>query len=106
MISGNTQKLERSLALLLQYGTLCASVLMGAGVLSGVAHFGAATNVAASLMTVGVGLVILLPVCRLLLMTLMCAVAGEYCFAGIAAVVLTILAISCIVGLKIGVVSA
>jgi len=106
MISGNVQKLERSLAALLHYGTLFASLLMAAGVLSGVSFHSTTESVASILMTVGVGFVILLPVCRIALMALLCAVAGEYRFACIAAVVLMIVAISCAVGLKLGVVSA
>lgn len=106
MIFGNVQKLERSLASLLQYGTLFASLLMGTGVLSGVFQYGMTASLASSLMTVGVGIIIVLPVCRVLLVTLVCIVTGEYRFAGIAAVVLTILAVSCLVGLKIGVLPA
>jgi len=106
MIFANAQKLERSLASLLKYGTLFASLLMGVGVLSAVSRYGVSASVASSLMTVGVGFVILLPVCRILLMGCLCAFAGEYRFAGIAAVVLTIVAVSCVVGLKLGVAAA
>lgn len=106
MIFGNEQKLERSLAVLLQYGTLFASLLMGAGILAGVSQHGATASFASSLTTIGVGVMIVLPVCRLLLMAFHCLAAGEYRFAGIAAVVLMIVAVSCVVGLKLGVVSA
>ena len=106
MIFGNTQKLERSLAQLLQYGTLFASLVMGAGVLFGVFHHGVTASAASGLMTVGVGLIILLPVCRVLLVTFACVIARDYRFACIAAVVLAILALSCMVGLKIGVLPA
>lgn len=100
MSFAKVQKLERSLASLLHYGTLFASLLMTAGVLSATASF------ASLLTTAGVGLLILLPVFRVLLMAFLCAVAGEYRFAWIAAVVLMIVAISCAVGLKLGVASA
>jgi hypothetical protein len=102
MTFGNTQKLERSLALLLQYGTLFASLVMGAGVLFGVFHHGVTASAASSLMTVGVGLIILLPICRVLLVTFACVIVGEYRFACIAAAVLTIVALSCMAGLRDG----
>lgn len=106
MIFGNARKLERSLAVLLQYGTWFASLLMGIGVLSGVFQSGATASVASSLMTVGVGAIIVLPVCRILLMAFMCVAAREYRFACMAAVVLMIVVVSCVIGLKLGVASA
>jgi uncharacterized membrane protein len=106
MILGYAKQLERSLASLLPYGTLLASLLMAAGVLTGLSTYGAAASLASSMTTAGVGVVILLPVCRVLLMALLCSVAGEYRFACIAAIVMAIVMVSCAIGLKLGVVAA
>jgi len=94
-------KLERSLASLLHYGTLFASLLMAAGVVLGAFTPGA--GAASRLVTLGVGVVIVLPACRLLLMAAAYLAARDYRFAGIAAVVLAIVVVSCVVGLRLGV---
>ena len=89
-------KLESVLAYVLQYGTWCASAVIGLGLawpwLS--AHDGT------KIVTAGVALFILLPVLRVLIMCLVFLKERDYRFSVIAALVLIILAAGVIVGLR------
>lgn len=103
-------RLERWLASLLEYGTWMGAFVMAVGVmLSALAgaglHLVSAESVAAfasTVTTVGVCIVILLPVARLMLMLAVYCVEREYRFAGIAALVLVIVAAGCVAGVKLG----
>lgn len=100
-------RLERWLASLLEYGTWIGALVMTAGVvpsaLAGAGlHLVSAATFASTVTTAGVCIVILLPVARLMLMLAVYCVEREYRFAGIAALVLVIVAIGCVAGVRLG----
>lgn len=94
-------RLERWLASLLEYGTWIGALVMAVGVvLSALA--GAGLHLAPAVTTAGVCIVILLPVARLMLMLAVYCAEREFRFAGIAALVLAIVAVGCVAGVKLG----
>lgn len=90
-------RLEQLLAQLLQYGTWLASAVIALGLLLALSD-GA---MGLSLVSTGIVLFILLPILRLSLMMIVFLHERDYRFGLIASIVLTIIALSFIVGLHL-----
>ena len=98
-------RLEQSLAVLLRYGSCLASVLIGVGFALALidSRFGT-RNLAIlpnmSIAAIGIVLFILLPTLRVLLMLLVFIREGDFRLAATAALVLTIILLSVVLGLR------
>jgi uncharacterized membrane protein len=95
-------KLEHLLAALLQYGTWAGSLVMAVGMVLRASAFGPVMRAGSVAMSAGVGIVILLPIARLVLMLAVYLAGREYRFAWIAALVLLIVAAGCVLGIRLG----
>lgn len=94
---GHPGKLERRLAGLLSYGTLVATVLIAAGLafpVPGPSHDLARTT----LSTIGVAIIIVLPVLRVTVMAFAFVVERDLLFAAIASTVFAIIMLSLFLG--------
>ncbi len=96
-------RLERWLAVLLQYGTWLGALVMAAGLALGVgataAHPGHLAGIA---VTAGVAIIIVLPVVRLVVMLAVYCAERDWRLAALAALVLLIVLAGCLAGLKLG----
>jgi uncharacterized membrane protein len=88
--------MERLLAGLLRYGTWLASLIIAVGL---VLAFTGSLAVGMRTVTIGIGLFILLPSSRVLLMLIVFARERDYRFGLIAALVLVIIALGIAVGM-------
>jgi uncharacterized membrane protein len=84
-------KLERQLAIVLQFGTLLASAVVAAGLV-----LPSATRA----VTVGIALFIALPVARVALMLLWFLRRGDYRIAIIAALVFAVIVLGFVIGMR------
>jgi uncharacterized membrane protein len=91
--------LESLLARLLNVGTCAASVVIGVGLVLSLFKEQAALATAAQLLTAGIGLFILLPILRVILMFTIYLKNRDYRFAVAAAVVLLIIFAGCAIGI-------
>ena len=91
--------LESLLARLLNVGTCAASVVIGVGLVLSLFKEQAALGTAAQLLTAGIGLFILLPILRVILMFTIYLKNRDYRFAVAAAVVLLIIFAGCAIGI-------
>ena len=91
--------LESLLARLLNVGTWAASVVIGVGLVLSLFKEQAALATAAQLLTAGIGLFILLPILRVILMFTIYLKNRDYRFAVAAAVVLLIIFAGCAIGI-------
>lgn len=89
--SVETGRMERLLANVLHGGTWLASVVIAVGLGVSLLPTGAMFATASQIVTVGIALLILLPVLRVILMLLLFLQERDYRFAATAAVVLAIL---------------
>jgi uncharacterized membrane protein len=92
-------RLESLLAGVLNAGTWLASTVIAAGILLSLFYRGTTFLKGAQVMTVGIGLLILLPILRVIIMLIVFAKERDYKFAVAAAVVLLILFAGFAVGL-------
>jgi len=88
-------RLERHLAALLHYGTWIASIVIAAGMALALAF---ATSQGMRIVALGIGLFILLPVVRVLVMLIAFLRAGDYRLGGFAALVLAIITLGFTLG--------
>ncbi|WP_051482044.1 DUF1634 domain-containing protein [Paraburkholderia nodosa] len=95
-------RLERLLAALLHYGTWAGSCAMAAGIALRWSASAAVEPFGGAALTVGVCIIILLPVARLMLMLAVYTIERDYRFASIAAFVLLIVIAGCVVGVALG----
>jgi uncharacterized membrane protein len=91
--------LESLLARLLNVGTCAASVVIGVGLVLSLFKEQAALATAAQILTAGIGLFILLPILRVILMFTIYLKNRDYRFAVAAAVVLLIIFAGCAIGI-------
>ncbi len=89
--------LDLRLARLLSHGTWLATAIIAVGLMLPLIAQPAGL-VAARVVTVGIGLIVLLPVLRVVLMCVAFFRAREFVFAAVAALVLTIIAVAFVVG--------
>lgn len=92
-------RIELLLARLLTVGTCVASAVIGAGLVLSLFNERAALPIATQLVTAGIGLFILLPILRVLLMFTIYLQDRDYQFAGAAAVVFFIIFAGCAIGI-------
>jgi uncharacterized membrane protein len=93
--------IESLLAGVLNVGTWLASVVIAAGLVLSLFHERTPFPTGAQLVTAGIGLFILLPILRVILMLTIFVKERDYKFAGVAAVVLLII----FAGFAIGILS-
>jgi uncharacterized membrane protein len=91
--------LESLLAGVLNVGTCVASVVIGVGLVLSLFNQRASLPIATQLVTAGIGLFILLPILRVILMFNIYVKDRDYQFAVAAAVVLLIIFAGCAVGI-------
>ena len=89
-------RIESVLARALALGTWLISAVIGAGLL--LSFFSAGIPYGSQLVTAGIGLFILLPITRVILMVALFVGIREYRFAGIAAIVLALIFASFVIG--------
>ncbi|CAB3752514.1 DUF1634 domain-containing protein [Paraburkholderia humisilvae] len=99
--------LDRRLAVLLQYGTWVACTVIAAGLmLDAAARTGMLDAIharwSAYVVTAGVGLFVLLPILRVTLMLAIFAQQRNRRYVMIAATVLAIIAVGCVLGIRLG----
>jgi uncharacterized membrane protein len=82
----------------LRYSTWLASAVIAFGVIELLAGGGAAAGTRA--VTAGIAMLILIPVFRVLLMAVVFASQREYLLAGVAALVLSIIALGVVLGMR------
>jgi len=92
-------RLELLLARLLSVGTSVASAVIGVGLVLSLFNERAALPIATQLVIVGIGLFILLPILRVLLMLTIYLKDRDYQFAAAAAVVFFIIIAGCAIGI-------
>lgn len=97
--------LERLLAVVLRYGTWLASAVIALGLTLAFVDghhlaYGVPMASGTHLVTVGIALFILLPVLRVMLMAIVFACERDYLFAGIATLVLLIIALGLALGVR------
>lgn len=106
MHESKAQPLERLLAATLRGGTWIASAAILAGLLAPALAsrfgYGGAAASAATLVKSGIGLFILLPVLRLVLMLIAFVRAGDYRMGAVAGLVLGIIVLGCVIGTMSG----
>jgi hypothetical protein len=102
---GSRRTLERRLSLTLRYGTWLACALIAAGL--GSALLGeyarpsnTAVTSAAQLVTVGIAVLLTLPVLRVILMAIAFAWERDYLFVSIASLVLAVIGLGLVLGSK------
>ena len=93
--------IESLLAGVLNVGTWLASVVIAAGLVLSLFHERTPFPIGAQVVTAGIGLFILLPILRVILMLTIFVKERDYKFAGVAAVVLLII----FAGFAIGILS-
>ena len=93
---GMDMDMERLLAVLLRYGAWLASLAIGVGL---VLAFAGSTPAGLRIVTIGIGLFILLPSLRVLLMLAVFMRQRDYRFGLIAALVLAIIVLGLVVGM-------
>ena len=91
--------LESLLAGVLNVGTCVSSVVIGVGLVLSLFNQRASLPIATQLVTAGIGLFILLPILRVILMFTIYVKDRDYQFAVAAAVVLLIIFAGCAVGI-------
>lgn len=89
-------RIESILATALAFGTWLISAVISAGVL--LSFFPAGTPYGSQVVMAGIGLFILLPITRVILMLTLFVGIREYKFAGVAAFVLAIIIASLVIG--------
>jgi hypothetical protein len=89
-------RIEAVLARALAFGTWLISAVISAGLL--LSFFPAGTPYGGQLVMIGIGLFVLLPIARVILMLALFAGIREYKFALVAAFVLTIIFASLVIG--------
>jgi hypothetical protein len=99
--------MDRWLAAFLQYGTWAACAVIAAGLLlnaaTGTGILGANdARWGADVITAGVGLFVLLPILRVTLMMVIFAQQRNRRYVAIAATVLAIIAVGCVLGIRLG----
>jgi uncharacterized membrane protein len=96
-------RMERWLANVLSYGTWVASGIIGAGLVVDIMQGHAKNDSLLSgmhLVTAGIGLLILLPTLRVLMMLVVFALDRDYRFTAISALVLTIILLGFMLGMQ------
>jgi hypothetical protein len=104
-VHGSPRPLERRLSIVLRYGTWLACALIAAGL--GGALLGeharpsdTAVTSAIQLVTVGIAVLLVLPVLRVMLMAIAFAWERDYLFVGIATLVLAVIGLGLALGSK------
>lgn len=92
-------RIEPLLARLLNVGTCVASMVIAVGLVLSLSNQQPPLLIATQLITAGIGLFILLPILRVILMLTIYLKAGDYQFAVAAAVVLFTIFAGCAIGL-------
>jgi uncharacterized membrane protein len=87
--------MNRAVASLLQYGTWAASAVVAAGIVLALTG----SSVGVRVMSVGIAILILLPVFRVALMLWYFLRARDYRFGAIAGVVLLVIGLGCALGI-------
>jgi uncharacterized membrane protein len=100
---GGRWTLERRLSIVLRYGTwvACALIAAGLGCALLASHAPAsdtAIRLATQLVTVGIAVLLLLPVLRVMLMAIAFAWERDYLFVGIATLVLAVIGLGLVLG--------
>ena len=102
-VHGSRRALERRLSIVLRYGTwlACALIAAGLGCALRDEHAGAsgtAVTSATQLVTVGIAVLLVLPVLRVVLMAIAFARERDYLFVGIATLVLAVIGLGLALG--------
>jgi uncharacterized membrane protein len=97
--STDHRRLERLLAIVLRYSTWLASAVITFGVIEIVAGAGGPAA-GARATTIGIAMLILIPVLRVVLMALVFAFQREYVLLGVAALVLSIIGLGVLLGMR------
>jgi uncharacterized membrane protein len=94
------RRLERLLAVVLRYSTWFASAVIAFGVLEILADAGGGASGGTRAVTIGIAMLISIPVLRVIVMVIAFAVAREYLLVTVAAVVLSIIALGVLLGMR------